>query len=504
MSKAKATFHSILWNHAGKIVEYILMYAASILIARGLGAAENGTFVGLFSLSQLLLVLCSLGLETSLNKFIPQFAHEHKDSKIAFTLRRILLLRVTACFAVAILFYSAIVLFAVPFLGQSRKILLLVLLFTGIRSIYPLYAMVLTAQLRTALTTRISVVIRTIELFAIIVLMQFSLTIENIIQLFLATSLLHVLAYVVFSRINVFAQAEPVDMKPMIQFGSIYWINTIVDFVLGRQGDILFLINLLPDPTQAGLYDVAYSLAQMTSMGATIGLAGVTFATFARLAVSNRETMDRFYGFSIRLISLLTIPLYAFLLFNTEDVLALLYSPKYLGAVNLVQGILVFRIVSRLFGGPENAEYLLSTGHAGKIVGFGVAAASINITLNILLVPILGAMGSVVAGGLGILAVNVMAAFGVYRHSSNRIQIGFWAKLTVVSVAASFVTMLVIVSTGILSLVVAGTIYATMLGIALYGIKPLAPSDTEWFSRIDHRLGLLLSPFTRMKMNLAQ
>ena len=47
MSKAKATFHSILWNHTGKITEYILMYAASILIARGLGAAENGTFVGL-------------------------------------------------------------------------------------------------------------------------------------------------------------------------------------------------------------------------------------------------------------------------------------------------------------------------------------------------------------------------------------------------------------------------------------------------------------------------
>lgn len=503
MSKAKATFHSILWNHAGKILEYILMYAASILIARGLGAAENGTFVGLLSFSQLLLVLCSLGLETSLNKFIPQLAHEKKDEKVAFTLRRLLLLRVTACFVVAGLFYSVIVLFTIPFLGQSRKVLLFVLLFTGIRSIYPLFAMVLTAQLRTVLTARISLVIRSLELLAILVLMQFNLTVENIILLFLSTSFLHVLAYVIFSRINLFIETEAVDMKPMIQFGSIYWINTLVDFILGRQGDILFLTNLLQDPSQGGLYDVAYSLAQTASMGATIGLAGVTFATFARLAVSERETMDRFYAFSIRLISLLTIPLYAFLLFNAGSIAGVLYSPRYLGAESLVQGILVFRIVSRLFGGPENAEYLLATGHAGKIIGYGVAAASINIALNIFLVPILGATGSVIAGGVGNLAVNVMAAFGVYRRSSNRIQIGFWSKLTLVSVGASFVTTLIILSTGIVSLIIAGIIYALILCIALFVIKPLAASDTEWFSSIDNRLGLFLGRFTRMELTPA-
>ncbi len=504
MSKAKATFHSILWNHTGKITEYILMYAASILIARGLGAAENGTFVGLLSLSQLLLVLCSLGLETSLNKFIPQFAHENKDAKIAFTLRKVLLLRITLCFIVGILFYAAIVGFRVPYLGQSHKILLFVLLFTWVRSIYPLFAMVLTAQLHTILTTRISVAIRIIELLTILVLMQFGLSVGQLIFLFLSTTFLHVLAYAIFSRINLFAQSEPVDMKPIIQFGSIYWLNTIVDFVLGRQGDVLFLTNLLPDPSQAGLYDVAYSLAQVTSMGATLGLTGITFATFARLAVSDREMMDRFYGFSIRLISLLTIPLYAFLLFNAQAVLALLYSPKYVAAESLVQGIIVFRIVSRLFGGPENAEYLLSSGHAGKVVGYGIAAAVTNIALNISLVPILGSTGSVIAGGTGNLLVNGLAAWGVYRNSSNRMQIGFWTKLTLICVGTSFITTLVFVSAGMLSLIIVALLYLVILGIVFYALKPFSPADTEWFSKIDLRLGIFLAHFTRVQPVSAQ
>ncbi len=499
MSKAKATFHSILWNHAGKIAEYILMYAASILIARGLGAAENGTFVGLLSLSQLLLVLCSLGLETSLNKFIPQLAHGNNDAKIAFALRRMLLLRITVCFAVGILFYAAVVLFAVPFLGQSHKVLLFVLLFTWVRSIYPLFAMVLTAQLRTILTTRISVTIRSIELISILVIMQFGLSVERLIFLFLSTSALHVLAYAIFSRIPMLGPAEAVDMKPIIQFGAIYWINTLVDFVLGRQGDILFLTNLLPNPSQAGLYDVAYSLAQMTSMGATLGFAGVTFATFARLAVSDRETMDQFYGFSIRVISLLTIPLYAYLLFNAETIIVILYSTKYLEATSLVQGIILFRILSRLFGGPENAEYLLSTGHIRKLVGYGIAAGIMNILLNIFLVPTLGATGSVIAGGVGNLAVNAMAAYGIYRYSSNNIQFAFWAKLTVLAIGTSFISTLVFFATGIVSLIVGAIIYTAILGFGLYWMKPLTASDTEWFQKVDRRLGIWLAPFTRMQ-----
>ncbi|MBM2840588.1 MAG: hypothetical protein HW412_1116, partial [Bacteroidetes bacterium] len=46
MTDPQATFKSALWNHAGKVLEFVLMYFISVLIARGLGVAENGTFVG--------------------------------------------------------------------------------------------------------------------------------------------------------------------------------------------------------------------------------------------------------------------------------------------------------------------------------------------------------------------------------------------------------------------------------------------------------------------------
>jgi glycosyltransferase involved in cell wall biosynthesis len=68
MSLAIATFRGVLWNHGGKVIEYSLMYAASLVVARGLGVEVNGVYALVTSLSQLLLVLTSFGFETVINK----------------------------------------------------------------------------------------------------------------------------------------------------------------------------------------------------------------------------------------------------------------------------------------------------------------------------------------------------------------------------------------------------------------------------------------------------
>lgn len=44
MPEHRATFESALWNHAGKVAEYALVYITSVVIARALGVERNGTF----------------------------------------------------------------------------------------------------------------------------------------------------------------------------------------------------------------------------------------------------------------------------------------------------------------------------------------------------------------------------------------------------------------------------------------------------------------------------
>lgn len=499
MSQARRIFESALWNHTGRILEYVLMYLTSVVIARGLGVQENGRFVGLFSLTQLLMVLCSLGLETSLNKFIPQLSAEHADQQGRFVLRRALLLRVGAFAGVTVLFSVFLRLVPVPFLEANCQVLVPVILFTGVRALVPLFAMVLTARLRTAVNALINLFVRTIELGAVLWLLSNTFNVENLFLVFLGTSILHVVAYVAFSRSTFFGPVQAVAMRPILSFGGLFWINTLVDFVLGRQGDVLLLANLHPDRAQAGLYDVAYSLAQLAAMAMTVGLSGVMFATFARLAVDNQDVMDRFYAFSIRIVSLLTLPLFAFMIWNAEGILQILYSPRYSAAMPLVVGILMFRVVSRLFGGPENSEYLLSRGRVGSVVSFGIAAAATNIVLNILLIPHFGAVGSVIAGGCANVLVNMLCALAVYRISPNRIQLFFWVKLTFVSATAAFLGQTLIPNHSLPSLIINGIVFLMVLVLGLLLIKPLTRGDVEWLCRLGGRLERVLGLFAATK-----
>src|SRR4030042_4371537 len=89
----RTIFQSALWNHAGKLLEYLCVYLTSVIIARALGVQGNGIYAGLISLSQLLLVLSSFGLETSLNKHIPQLDPTTQAEQTRFILRRVLLVR---------------------------------------------------------------------------------------------------------------------------------------------------------------------------------------------------------------------------------------------------------------------------------------------------------------------------------------------------------------------------------------------------------------------------
>lgn len=504
MSNAKRTFLSALWNHTGRIAEYVVMYFTAVLIARGLGVEENGRFVGLFSLTQLLLVACSLGLETSLNKFLPQLGEADSESHVRTLLRSVLLLRIAAFAATVLACVAIMETVSLPFLDTNRNVLALVLAFTGLRSIVPLFAMVLTARLYTSLTASINLAVRLLELGGVLLLFRFGFTVENLFLVFFCASAIHVAGYLLFSRPSLFGAAKPVNIRPIVTFGGVFWMNTLVDFILGRQGDVLLLANIHPDRTQAGLYDVAYSLAQLASMTMTVGLSGVSFATFARLAVTEQGMMDRFYAFSIRIISLLTIPVYAFMIAHADSVLRLLYSPSYTPASSLLVGILLFRMLARVFGGPENAEYVLSRGKVGTIVGVGMVAATVNVVLNLLLIPTMGAAGSVIAGGCANVTANALGAIAVFSMSPNKLQVGFWSKLALLSLLAAFAVRSVLPGESLMSLVLNGGVYLALLLFGLFLIKPLTEGDAVWLARISGGMEHVVVWFTSSKADIAE
>ena len=497
MADPRSTFVSALWNHAGKIAEYMLMYLTSVLIARGLGVLENGVFVGLFSVSQLLLVFVSFGLEVSLNKHVPQLEGENRLERLRFILRGALALRVLAVIFLAAALGGSMLLFNSLIPQTLASFIWLLLAYTGVRSIVTLLSVVLTAELRTRATAVINVLTRMIEATVIGLMVSGGMTTTRVFVVILSTATFQLACYIVAARARLFGRAERVAVLPIILFGGVYWINIGVEYFLGRQGDVLFLTMLLPDSTQASLYDVAFAVSQLASLSMTIGLGGITLATSARLALRGSETLERFYGFMIRMTSLLSLPLYAFVLFNAGSVLFVLYSSRYAAAAGLIQGIAGFRILCRLFGGPENAEFLLSRGQVSRLVGIGVIAAVFNVGLDVLLIPGMGAMGAVIGSGVGNLAVNLLGALAVIRTSSVRVQWQFWLKTVLATCIASLAAGFLFPPAGYFLIGAQVLTYGILVTILFVVIKPLTAGDMEWVSRADSRFAAPLKYFAR-------
>jgi O-antigen/teichoic acid export membrane protein len=495
MNTAPHLFRNLLWNHSGRILEYGLAYVTSVLIARGLGVSGNGEFAALMSFMQLALVLSSAGLETSLNKFIPQM-ESSVGPESRYLLRRALAFRLGILAVIALLLAAVKVMDIGPFPGVFISYAAIVVELTILRSLVSLLVLTTVAQLRTPVAATINVTTRLLECGGIALLTVIGIDIGRILAVYITASVIQIGAYVVAARGLVLGSEKPISVRPMFVFGGIYFLNNIVDYFLGRHGDVLFLRTLLHESGQASLYDVAFSVMQAGLFAATVGFSGVTFAAFSRLAVASAESVPRFYMFIHRVMTLLTILPAAFLLFHAETIIRLIYPTQYSGAIFLLQGMAAWRIGIRLFGGGENCEFLLARGRVALFVGMSFLGALTNIVLNLILIPHLGAHGSVIASGAGNL-VAVFATFLLVR-SNGRIswQPGMWLKATVAGCGASGIALLMRSSTPALSLVLEGGAYLVCWVLILLLLKPLKAGDVEWFAKIDPRLDRLLAKFS--------
>jgi O-antigen/teichoic acid export membrane protein len=496
MAEPRALFMSTLWNHAGRLLEFAFLYASSVLIARGLGLVENGLYAGLISLVQVLLVLTSVGLETSLNTHIPRMSDSEGLLRLRSLLSRIVLVRLVGFVVVALAAKVLLSSMEGPLIGAAAEYFWILVALALLRATGSILGVSLTARFLTQRSAGISLLVRTAEIVVLVLLPQHAFSLPTILTLFLFSGSLHVGLSLLAARDSLFGKRISTSLTPILLFGGIYWINTLMEYFLGRHGDVLFLSLLLADVREASLYDVSFSVVQLSAMGMTIGLGGVTLAAFSSLT-SSKPTMSRFYGFMVRIITLLVVPTYSFLLFNSEGILRTLYTPEFAGGVSLIQGMVAFRIISRLFAGPENAEYLISSGMVKWLVAIGVVGASLNVGLNILLIPLLKAHGAVLASGSATIVVNSLGAYAVAKASGMRLQIGYWGRLTTSSLVTSWIFSLVGMPSTMYILFVQVIVFAaTMVGIMMV-LRPLRAEDAEWFSKVGPRIALMMGRVAR-------
>jgi O-antigen/teichoic acid export membrane protein len=538
-----------------------------VVIARSLGVDANGRYAGIVSIVQMLLVFGSFGIETVLNTYLPRQLGPNAAARARYIVRRALIFRLVLLLGLVIpivYFLSPLLgvaetlleyLWLMLILAVARSVasILAIVLTAGLRTdltakvngfarLAELIAVIVLSQIGTSVSAiptlahigtsvpaipilahigtsvpaipilaHIGTSVPAIPILAHIgtsvpavsILAHIGTSVPAILIVMIGGALLQIGGYLLFSGAELRGPVEAVPLRPMVIFGGMFWINTAVDYFLGRQGDILFLTVLIPDPSQASFYDVAYSILQAGSMIATIGMSGVTLVAFSRLAMGEKETMNRFYESLVRITSLLVIPMLGLLYVTAPNVIRLLYDDAYTGAAEILRVMLGLRIAARLFGGGENADYLLSLDRVGALVRLGLAGAGVTIALHLLLIPRFGAVGAAWAGGVGAFTANLLALVQIRRIGAVRIQWRTWMALSGATIGGGLAAAILdIPGTPIVLILTQGAAFCTAMLFILVYFKPLEPQDALALSSMIGWIKKPLRWFTRQARNV--
>ena len=151
-------------------------------------------------------------------------------------IRRVAQARFALYLIVSMIFLIVLVLTMGDRLGNLRACLPILFIYGLGRAFAPLAAAVLVAHYRTDRTALVGGSTRLLELMVLFVLYRSGLSLQMTLLVVTGTIVLQVIGYVAAAREYWKGAHVPVSMHPIWMFGTLFWVNSLVDYFLGRQG----------------------------------------------------------------------------------------------------------------------------------------------------------------------------------------------------------------------------------------------------------------------------
>jgi O-antigen/teichoic acid export membrane protein len=465
---------AVLWNHSGKLTEYALTYLFSVLLARKLGAEQNGGLATYLAVAQLLIVLSSAGTDAAINRYLPQIADEGSAS---FVIRRLFAYKgmLFAFFGLIMIagWHSFISWFGLQAVSIQYGCVLLAFAFARI------FSSSFTAIWLARFSPRPVYYISNAVLICQIIWVQAVIGVHAPMQ--------DALPPIVFGAIAVLAlnallgrryllaaetsSEPPPAMKPVRSYSAWLWMNAMLEYVLGKQGDIALLGFFAVAKTGIGQYDAAHSLSQLPGFALSAGFAGVSISMFAKLAHESKEALLPFWKKLSRLLTQLTVPMYCFAFVFAPDIIRAVYSTEFLGGTLALQILAASRIAARLFGGGENTEAVLALNGERAVFSLSAVGGALNLILNIGLIPIWGIAGAATATGVTTVLVNMGSWNLLHRNIGNPLMAGHWLKVFLIGILPPLGLRVPMPALSLTGLIAAGIACAALWAPSIYFIR---------------------------------
>ncbi len=414
----------------GSLISSLFIFLTRILIANYWTENEYGIFSLSFAIVSIFTVISSLGLIQGVTRNIAYNRYKNDKKKVsAIILISFFLSAVMSIFTGLILFLSSefiavnifhehLLVFPLKISSVIVPILTLtnivVSIFRGFGQIKPL---VYFSQIAYN------------SLFFIFLLLSiaFSSSFLNIFYVNILSSFIILISLIVYTirkiryvagKLNFFILYSLKSIKTSIvkdlMFFSLPLLGTAILSMIVGWTDTLML-GAIKGSIDVGLYNIASPTARFISFPLTAVIVTYMPVISGLYAKGKLNVIKRNFKILTKWICLSTFPLFVFLFIFSEVIIEVLFGPAYVPSAIALRILSMGLIINNLVG-PCGVT-LVAMGKPRFIMFSTLATASLNIILNIFLIPSFSIAGAAVATGVSVVSINSIKIWKLYSFS---------------------------------------------------------------------------------------
>ena len=427
ISTEKSHLHIVasnsFWNSINFFVTLFLGFLVSVILTRYLGPSRYGVYSYAITLVTVSAMFLDFGIGQAINKYIPRYYDDENNKGLAVNLyKKTLYLKLI----------SAIILLVISLLSfgfiqrlvnidsSSSSTILLITLFSvlpAVMSSHIVNYLTATQNFRKIVISNTLAQLFNISLVICIVIFKFDLifaiAVPMLVNVFLALTLyFNVKPLLVYSK----TPTKTLAKNDVINFCSMAYLNTIIQFIVWSYSEIFFLNRYAPT-REIGFYSLAFGLSAMISSLPNLFLKVIYNAQFELMEKGEHDRADQMTFMSIKYISMIFLPLGIFLSFFMVNISRLLYGHGY-EKVGIIFPIILFGTLLSTTMSPLTLKIVNNNKKFRMIIFMSIGGAVLNILLDIALIHRFSSVGAGVANFVSQFSVLVFSLIYILGTTS--------------------------------------------------------------------------------------
>jgi stage V sporulation protein B len=391
------------------LVGGVIGYATRLYLAHTLTVAEFGLFYAIISFAGFLTVFRDPGLSSAMTKYIAEFNAKKDMVSVKSTLLIVIALELLLAIAVTAIVIVFSGYLATSYFKTSEAIMPLeIIMFSYIVSAFVIIQFLFQGIGKIKYYSIVEPV-RNVSTFLFILLFIYlgvtGVALGYLMGAIILVVIMFILAVKSFPFFSIKSNISRGLTKKIVSFGAPIFLTGVSGTILGNIDTIV--ITFFLSTSEVGFYQAAFSTSQLLwvlSGTATV----VLFPMVAELwAKNDRATLSKIIGLLIKFSFILVIPAVLVFAAFPEVIIRMLFGSEFLPAAVPLQILALSSLFYPIFAITTNS--IVGIGKPGINMKIVALTATLNLILNIILVPYIGITGAATATAMSYLIGTIIA-----------------------------------------------------------------------------------------------